>query len=163
MKHLSAALPFILLGCVEMISSIRPVQQYEVEQAVQEDVLRELMRKMRPPGEVICIRVHYGDGPLYKQDPSTTFLARFRNVAPEVYPGSECGLPEDGFGNVQHRQSGRTAILYDVAILHWLPSGEAKVIGGWTAGGLTASECTYKVRREGAKWRAGECQDWVIP
>ncbi|CAN5224588.1 hypothetical protein BH24GEM2_BH24GEM2_03120 [soil metagenome] len=87
MKYLSAALPFILLGCVEMISSIRPVQQYEVEQAVQEVVLRELMRKMRPPGEVICIRVHYGDGPLYKQDP----------------------------------------------------------------------------RREGAKWRAGECQDWVIP
>ncbi len=164
MKYLSFLSSLVLLGCAEMISSARPVQRYELEQAVHEAVLRELMRDHPPSRDAICIGVRYSDSsvpPYERVDPGATFLSRFRDIASDVYPKSQCGITAL-VELVRHRLTGRTAVIYDVSAVRWLSSGEAEVGGTMTESSLGGFSCDYRVRREGAKWRVGECRNRVV-
>lgn len=164
MKYLSFLPSLVLLGCAEMISSARPVQRYELEQAVHEAVLRELMRDHPPSRDAICIGVRYSDSsvpPYERVDPGATFLSRFRDIAPEVYPKSQCRIVEP-VGPVRHLPTGRASVLYDVSAVQWLQSGEAEVGGTVEESSLGGFSCDYRVRREGAKWRVGECRNRVV-
>ena len=166
---LNRAYPLLVLtslGCAARSNLDTAPLQVHVEQDLHEAVLRQLMRDEPPQGRVACIRVRYSDSPVRlheRVDPAPSFLARLRDLAAEVKPGSECRGPAPGpMDEIRHTSSGKPATIYEVSAPRWINEAEAEVSAGWQSTPVTGSYCTYRVYRERSGWRVGECRDRVL-
>ncbi|WP_395092958.1 hypothetical protein [Armatimonas sp.] len=123
----------------------------QTEDDIREAVFRFHMAKL-PPQFSFITRIKFPE--IYflsvnRADPSSSFMARFRNNKPAVKP---CSAVKPRRFEVFDKATGQEGVILSANNVRWIAANQAKVETGWRTSGRGGTFGTCLVQREKNGW-----------
>ena len=97
---------------------------------------------------------------IMEADPTDTFLLRFAGHTPSVKRASEARHGRDS--GIYDRQTRRMSLIFEAGAIRWHGRNTVEVDGSYYEGNLSSSGNTYRLKRQGTKWKVvSDTMSWI--
>lgn len=87
-------------------------------------------------------------------DPTDTFIQRFSAQTSPVKRASEARHARNS--GIYDRQTGKMSLIFELGAIRWIGKNSVEVEGGYYEGNLSSSGNTYRLIRQGNKWKVSK-------